>query len=186
MTKYPLVVQTWWDVAVNAPEELRNKYVYVWFYQLPSGQEIPFYVGSGQGYRWKSKGSRNRGFKQILSHHKNVYSRKIMWGLTEPMATHVEDQLKRMYIGLGYQIMDGEMKENRKQKQRWISAGKRYAREHNPNYREGKKRTPINHDKFLEYKQLVDNKKISMRKACRELGISTHKYYAEVERMALC
>lgn len=66
------------------------------------------------------------------------------------------------------------------------TAGKRYAREHNPNYREGKKRTPIDQSKFLEYKQLVDNKKISMRKACRELGISTHKYYAEVERMTLC
>lgn len=65
-------------------------------------------------------------------------------------------------------------------------AGKKYAREHNPNYREGKKRTPIDHDNFLHYKDLVDNKKISMRKACRELGISTHKYYAEVERMALC
>lgn len=65
-------------------------------------------------------------------------------------------------------------------------AGKKYAREHNPNYREGKERTPIDKTKFLEYKQLVDNKKISMRKACRELGISTHKYYAEVERMALC
>ena len=66
------------------------------------------------------------------------------------------------------------------------TAGKRYAREHNPNYREGKKRTPIDHDNFLHYKDLVDNKKISMRKACRELGISTHKYYAEVERMTLC
>lgn len=65
-------------------------------------------------------------------------------------------------------------------------AGKKYAREHNPNYREGKERTPIDKFKFLEYKQLVDNKKISMRKACRELGISTHKYYAEVERMAVC
>ena len=65
-------------------------------------------------------------------------------------------------------------------------AGKKYAREHNPNYREGKERTPIDKDKFLEYKQLVDNKKISMRKACRELGISTHKYYAEAERMTLC
>lgn len=183
MTKYPLVVQTWWDVAVNAPEELRNKYVYVWFYQLPSGQEIPFYVGSGQGYRWKSKGSRNRGFKQILSHHKNVYSRKIMWGLTEPMATHVEDQLKRMYIGLGYQIMDGEMNENYKQKLLWDRAARR---EKIGKGIYGRKRTPIDHDKFLEYKQLVDNKKISMRKACRELGISTHKYYAEVERMAVC
>ena len=66
------------------------------------------------------------------------------------------------------------------------TAGKRYAREHNPNYREGKKRTPIDHAAFLHYKELVDNKKISMRKACRELGISTHKYYAEVERMTLC
>lgn len=66
------------------------------------------------------------------------------------------------------------------------TAGKRYAREHNPNYREGKKRIPINKDKFLYYKELVDNKKISMRKACRELGISTHKYYAESGRMGLC
>lgn len=65
-------------------------------------------------------------------------------------------------------------------------AGKEIARENNPDYKEGRKQTPIDHDKFLEYKQLVDNKKISMRKACRELGISTHKYYAEVERMTLC
>ena len=65
-------------------------------------------------------------------------------------------------------------------------AGKEIARENNPDYKEGRKQTPIDKDKFLEYKQLVDNKKISMRKACRELGISTHKYYAEVERMALC
>lgn len=66
------------------------------------------------------------------------------------------------------------------------TAGKRYAREHNPNYREGKKRTPIDKKSFLQYKQLVDNKKLSMRKACRELGISTHKYYAELGRMSLC
>lgn len=65
-------------------------------------------------------------------------------------------------------------------------AGKEIARENNPDYKEGRKQTPIDKDKFLEYKQLVDNKKISMRKACRELGISTHKYYAEVERMTLC
>ena len=65
-------------------------------------------------------------------------------------------------------------------------AGKEIARENNPDYKEGRKQTPIDKDKFLEYKQLVDNKKISMRKACRELGISTHKYYAEVERMAVC
>ena len=64
-------------------------------------------------------------------------------------------------------------------------AGKEIARENNPDYKEGRKQTPIDKDKFLEYKQLVDNKKISMRKACRELGISTHKYYAEVERMAI-
>lgn len=65
-------------------------------------------------------------------------------------------------------------------------AGKEIARENNPDYKEGRKQTPIDKDKFLEYKQLVDNKKISMRKACRELGISTHKYYCEVERMTLC
>lgn len=65
-------------------------------------------------------------------------------------------------------------------------AGKEIAKENNPDYKEGRKLKPIDQSKFLEYKQLVDNKKISMRKACRELGISTHKYYAEVERMALC
>lgn len=183
MTKYPLAVQTWWDVAVNAPEELRNKYVYVWFYRLPSGQEIPFYVGSGQGNRWKAKSHRNRGFKQIISHHKDVYSRKIMWGLPYYMADHIEQEFKRFYIGLGYQIMDGEMEENKKQRLLWYRAAKR---ENIGKGIYGRKRTEIDHDKFLEYKQLVDNKKISMRKACRELGISTHKYYAEVERMALC
>ena len=183
MMKYPLVAQTWWDVAVNAPEELRNKYVYVWFYRLPSGQEIPFYVGSGQGNRWKSKGSRNRGFKQIISHHKDVYSRKIMWGLPDYMAGHIEQELKRFYIGLGYQIMDGEMEENKKQRLLWYRAAKR---ENVGKGIYGRKRTEIDKSKFLEYKQLVDNKKISMRKACRELGISTHKYYAEVERMTLC
>ena len=47
-------------------------------------------------------------------------------------------------------------------------AGKEIAKENNPDYKEGRKQTPIDKDKFLEYKQLVDNKKISMRKACRE------------------
>ena len=65
-------------------------------------------------------------------------------------------------------------------------AGKEIAKENNPNYKEGRKQIPIDKDTFLHYKELVDNKKISMRKACRELGISTHKYYAEIERMALC
>ncbi len=65
-------------------------------------------------------------------------------------------------------------------------AGKEIAKENNPDYKEGRKLKSIDKSKFLEYKQLVDNKKISMRKACRELGISTHKYYAEVERMTLC
>ena len=64
-------------------------------------------------------------------------------------------------------------------------AGKEIAKENNPNYKEGRKQIPIDHEIFLQYKQLVDNKKISMRKACRELGISTHKYYCEVERMAI-
>ena len=65
-------------------------------------------------------------------------------------------------------------------------AGKEIAKENNPNYKEGRKQIPIDKDTFLHYKELVDNKKISMRKACRELGISTHKYYCEVERMTLC
>ena len=65
-------------------------------------------------------------------------------------------------------------------------AGKEIAKENNPNYKEGRKQIPLDHKAFLHYKELVDNKKISMRKACRELGISTHKYYCEVERMTLC
>ena len=106
-----------------------------------------------------------------------------MWGLPDYMAGHIEQELKRFYIGLGYQIMDGEMEENKKQRLLWYRAARR---EKNGKGIYGRKRIEIDQTKFLEYKQLVDNKKISMRKACRELGISTHKYYAEVERMALC
>lgn len=63
-------------------------------------------------------------------------------------------------------------------------AGKEIARENKPNYKEGRKRTIIDHDSFLKYNTLIDKNKISIRQACKEMKISTCKYYNELKRLA--
>lgn len=62
-------------------------------------------------------------------------------------------------------------------------SGIEYSKEHKPNFKLGRKTVDLEDEVIKKYISMVNGNKISIRKACKEMGISTCRYYSELRRL---
>lgn len=64
------------------------------------------------------------------------------------------------------------------------SEAKAYRREHDPNWREGRKRKEIDHEQFRNLAQKQKDGLVTVADCCRELGISRATWYEKLKEVA--
>lgn len=64
------------------------------------------------------------------------------------------------------------------------SEAKAYRREHDPNWREGRKRKEIDHEQFRNLAQKQKDGLVTVADCCRELGISKATWYEKLKEVA--
>ena len=62
--------------------------------------------------------------------------------------------------------------------------GKAYKREHDPAWREGRKRKEIDHEQFRNLAQKQKDGLMTVADCCRELGISKATWYEKLKEVA--
>lgn len=86
--------------------------------------EVPFYIGKGNGHRYKSYSDRNKIIKAIFNHY-DCEGIKLIEELTEKEAHSLEDKVKKAFLERGFPIMDFERKEYKRLQREGIERAKR-------------------------------------------------------------
>ena len=161
------------EYLLNDGKPISGWYVYGWVNEDWGG--IYFYIGKGHGNRYKETNQRGLAFKAIYRNW-SCFPVILEDGLTEEDAERREAEIKEyMIFEKGYPIMDGEGHSSTL-KHLAAAYGKRKKRESDPNFKEGRpsREAP---EEFEKYREMQSAGKISIRAACKEMGISTSQWY---------
>lgn len=168
-----------WAAELNDGKPIVGYYVYGWVCADWGG--IYFYVGKGQGGRYKQTTKRGKSFKAIIEHW-NCFPVILADGLTEEEAWEWEDKIKTDFIFKhGYPIMDGEGNSSTL-KNRAIKLARLEKRKTDPNYREGRKPIPYDVKLFSELYAMQKRGEITVIDAAEKLGVSRTKWYRIVKQ----